>query len=184
VPGSLAWQSTWKQEEENYMIIKYKGINPKIHESCFIAPSADIIGKVEIGENSSIWFKAVLRGDIASIIIGKNTNIQDGCIIHCGYGIDTVVGDGVVVGHNAVLHGCQIGDNCLIGMGAIVLNEAKIGENCIIGAGALITLGKQIPPNSLVLGSPAKVIRELTQEEIQSIAQSAQRYVNHGREYK
>ncbi|WHH59052.1 gamma carbonic anhydrase family protein [Petroclostridium sp. X23] len=166
------------------MILNYSGTLPKIHESCFIAPSADVIGKVQIGKDSSIWFKTVLRGDVASIIIGKNSNIQDGSIVHCGYNLDTIIGNNVVIGHNAIIHGCRVGDNCLIGMGAIILNGAVIGENCIIGAGALVTLGKEIPPNSMVLGSPAKVVRELTAEEIESIYQNAQRYVMLGREYK
>lgn len=166
------------------MIISYKDSSPSIDESCFVAPSADIIGNVHIAENSTVWFNAVLRGDIAAIIIGKNSNIQDGCIIHCDRGIDTVVGDNVVVGHNAILHGCKIRNNSLIGMGATVLNNAVIGENCIIGAGALVTSGKEIPPNSLVLGSPGKVVRQLKPEEIQAITDNAQRYVELGKQYK
>ncbi|MDK2798494.1 MAG: hypothetical protein PWP27_74 [Clostridiales bacterium] len=165
------------------MILKYKNYYPKIHKSCFIANSANIIGNVEIGEDSSIWFNAVLRGDVASITVGRKTNIQDGCIIHGDTGTNTVIGDGVVVGHNAILHGCQIYHNCLIGMGATVLNNARIGENCIIGAGALITSDKEIPPNSLVLGSPAKVIRKLTEQEIQSIFKRAQGYIDLSKEY-
>ncbi|MGE4283974.1 MAG: gamma carbonic anhydrase family protein [Clostridia bacterium] len=159
------------------MIMQFREHFPEIHPSCFIAPSADIIGEVFIEENSSIWFNAVIRGDIDAIFIGKNTNIQDGCVIHCNWGVKTVIGDGVVVGHNAVLHSCTISNNCLIGMGAILLNGAVIGENCIIGAGALVTSGKIIPPNSLVLGSPAKVVRTLNEEEIQSISKGAQNYI-------
>ena len=166
------------------VIIKYKDAVPRIHDSCFIAPSADIIGRVELNENVNIWFNVVLRGDVGAIIIGRNTNIQDGSVVHCNTGIDVIVGDGVVVGHHAILHGCKIGSNCLIGMGATVLDDAVIGENCIIGAGALITSGKEIPPNSLVLGSPAKVTRALTPEQIRGIAENAKAYVERGRLYK
>ncbi len=164
------------------MVIKYKGSTPQIHKTCFVADSADIIGDVSIGEKTTIWFNAVLRGDMAAIHIGKNSNVQDGCVVHCDAGVDTIVGDGVTVGHNAILHSSQIGDNCLIGMGATVL-QAKIGDNCIVGAGALVTSGKEIPPNSLVLGSPAKVVRQLTEEEITSIKSNGEHYVELGHDY-
>ena len=165
------------------MMITFKQYTPNIHPTCFVAPSADIIGDVKVYQEATIWYNAVLRGDIAKIVVGKKTNIQDGCVLHGDEDIDTIIGDGVIVGHNAILHGCTIENNCLIGMGATVLNDVYIGENCIVGAGALITSGKKIPPNSLVLGSPAKVIRTLTQEEIQGIAQSAEHYVTLGKAY-
>ncbi len=165
------------------MVIKYKKSTPKIHVNSFIADSADVIGDVIIGDKTTIWFNAVLRGDMAAIRIGENSNVQDGCVVHCDAGVDTIIGDGVTVGHNAILHSSHIGDNCLIGMGATVL-RAKIGDNCIVGAGALVTSGKEIPPNSLVLGSPAKVARQLTEEEISSIKNNGEHYVELGEEYR
>lgn len=165
------------------MIIAFKKDMPDIHPTCFVALSADIIGDVQMQQETTIWYNAVLRGDISKIVIGSKTNVQDGCVLHGDEGIDTIIGDGVTLGHNAILHGCTIENNCLIGMGATVLNDVYIGENCIVGAGALVTSGKKIPPNSLVLGSPAKVIRTLTQEEIQGITQNANHYVQLGKVY-
>jgi len=158
------------------MIKKLKGIKPKVHEDAFVADTAMVIGDVNIGEGTSIWYGAVLRGDIENITIGKFSNIQDNATVHTETDIPTKVGDYTVVGHNAIVHGCTIGDNCLIGMGAIILNNAVIGDNCIIGAGALVPEGKVIPPNSLVLGVPGKIVRQVTVEEIEAIRQNALRY--------
>ncbi|MCF6461846.1 gamma carbonic anhydrase family protein [Clostridium sp. Cult1] len=158
------------------MIRKLKGIEPKIHEDTFIADTASIIGDVNIGEGTSIWYGAVLRGDIENITIGKFSNIQDNATVHTETDIPTKVGDYTVVGHNAIVHGCTVGDNCLIGMGSIILNGAVIGDNCIIGAGTVVTEGKNIPPNSLVMGVPGKVVRQVTEEDIDAIRKNALRY--------
>ena len=148
-----------------------------IHESVFLAPGSHVIGDVTIGENCGIWYNAVIRGVSNAIIIGKNTNIQDNAVLHLDGEQPMHIGDNVTIGHGAIIHGCTIGNNVLIGMGAIVLNGAVIEENCIIGAGALVTGGKQIPAGSMVYGNPAKVVRELSEDEIASINESAYHYV-------
>lgn len=166
------------------MLVDYKDKKPEIHHETFIAYDADVIGDVVIGEKSSIWFGAVIRGDVNKIIIGNFTNIQDGTIIHCSNIYQTIIGDFVTVGHKAVIHGCKIGNNTLIGMGAIILDGAEIGDNVIVGAGSIVTERKKIPSNSLVLGAPAKIIRELTEEEIRKLKESAIHYWELAREYK
>lgn len=158
------------------MIKDLKDIKPNIHKSVFVAENASVIGDVNIGEGSSIWYGAVIRGDIENIEIGKYTNIQDNSTVHTETNIPTKIGDYTVVGHNAIVHGCTVGNNCLIGMGAIVLNQAIIGDNCIIGAGAVVTEGQKIPANSLVMGIPAKIVRQVTDEEIEGIRKNALRY--------
>ena len=174
------------------MILKYKKDFPKIANSAWIAPSADIIGDVEIGEDSSVWFGCVIRGDVHYIKIGKRTSIQDLTMIHVthfekekriGDGYPTIIGDDVTIAHKVMLHGCIIGNACLIGMSATILDGAEIGEESIVGAGALVTGGKKFPPRSLILGSPAKVIRKLTDEEVEKIYQNAKNYVNYKNEY-
>lgn len=150
--------------------------SPQIHKNTFIADSADVLGDVTIGEGSSIWYSTVVRGDIENIKIGKYTNIQDNATVHTETNIPTELGDYTVVGHNAIIHGCTVGNNCLIGMGAIILNSAVVGDNSIIAAGSLITEGKVIPPNSLVMGSPGKVVRQVREEEISDIKKNALRY--------
>lgn len=164
-------------------LIPYKDLHPKIDNNVFIAEGARIIGDVSIGAHASIWFNTVLRGDVHPITIGQYTNIQDNCTVHVWYEFPTVVGDYVTVGHGAILHSCTIAHNCLIGMGAIILNYAEIGENCIIGAGSLIPERKKIPPNSLVMGSPGKVIRQVTTKEIEAIRQSALVYAQDAKNY-
>lgn len=159
------------------MIEIFKDIEPKIHNSAFIAPSADVIGMVEIGENASIWHKAVLRGDVDKIIIKNKANIQDGCTVHCSTGIPVIVGEGTTVGHNAVLHSCKIGNNSLIGMGAVLLDYVKVGDNCLVAAGSLLTPGTIIPDGSMVMGSPGKVRRKLTEKEIEGIRENAEEYI-------
>lgn len=162
----------------NMMIKELKDKKPNIDKDAFVAETAVVLGDVTMGEGSSIWYNAVARGDIAPITIGKYTNIQDNCTVHNETGIPASLGDYTVVGHNALVHGCTIGNNCLIGMGAIILNKAVIGDNCIIGAGTLVTQGKVIPPNSLVMGTPGKVIREVTEEELEKVRKNAIRYNN------
>lgn len=147
-------------------------------KTVFIAKSADVIGKVKLGNFISVWFNTVIRGDVDTITIGDRTNIQDGTVVHVAPGHPTVIGEGVSIGHNAIIHGCEIGDNVLVGMGAIVLNGAKIGDNSIVGAGSLVTQGKVFPPNSLIMGSPAKKVRDLSPEEVQSIRDNAEEYLD------
>jgi carbonic anhydrase/acetyltransferase-like protein (isoleucine patch superfamily) len=158
------------------MIKNLKEMIPNVHKNSFVAETAAVLGNVTIGEGSSIWYGAVLRGDIAPITIGKYSNIQDNATVHNETNTPAKVGDYTVVGHNAIVHGCTIGNNCLIGMGAIILNGASIGDNCIIGANTLITEGKVIPPNSLVIGSPGKIVRQVTEEELEGIRKNALRY--------
>lgn len=165
------------------MIKEYKGIIPKIHPSVFVAESADLIGKINIEENSSIWYGVVLRGDVDSIKIGQYTNVQDQTVIHADTDIPTIIGDHVTIGHSAVIHSCEIKDNVLIGMGSIILPNVIIHENVIIGAGTLIPPGKEIPSNSLVFGSPAKIIRNLTEKEINKIYESSIHYKELAEDY-
>jgi carbonic anhydrase/acetyltransferase-like protein (isoleucine patch superfamily) len=150
----------------------------------FIADSAAVIGSVTLHPNASIWFNCVVRGDTDELIIGENSNIQDGSVLHTDPGIKLRVGRDVTVGHMVMLHGCEIGDNTLVGIKSVVLNGAKIGRNCIIGANTLITEGKEIPDGSLVIGSPGKVVRPLTPPEVQMITLSAQHYVENARRYR
>ena len=150
---------------------------PKIHSSAKIAKGAVIEGDVTIGENCSVYYNAVIRGDASSITIGSGTNVQDCCVIHCDTNAPATIGNNVTIGHGAIVHGCTIGDSCLIGMGSIILNNAKIGKNCLIAAGALVTQNTVIPDGSLVMGMPAKVKRALTQEEIEHIKSSADIYL-------
>ncbi|GAB4113671.1 MAG: gamma carbonic anhydrase family protein [Candidatus Caldatribacteriota bacterium] len=166
------------------MIINYYDKKPLIDQEAFIAENATLIGEVIVKKNASIWYHTVLRGDIAPIIIGENTSIQDGTIIHCVEEIPTVVGNNVTVGHQVVLHACKIGDYSLIGMGAVVLDEAEIGEAAIVGAGALIAPRTKIPPHSLVMGVPAKIVRKLREDEILKMERHVQGYVELMKTYK
>ena len=150
----------------------------------FIADNATVIGSVIIYNDASIWFNAIVRGDNSPITIGEGTNIQDGAVLHTDAGIPLDIGKKVTVGHQVMLHGCTIGDNSLIGINAVILNHAKIGRNCIIGANCLITQGKEIPDNSMVLGSPGKVVREVTPEEIEELKHSAEHYVGNFKRFK
>ncbi|MCW5700300.1 MAG: gamma carbonic anhydrase family protein [Rhodospirillales bacterium] len=150
----------------------------------WIAPTAVVIGRVRMKKNASIWWNAVLRGDTEPITIGENTNVQDGCVLHTDPGYPLTLGAGVTIGHLAMLHGCEIGDNSLIGIGSVILNGAKIGKNCIVGAKALIPEGKEISDNSVVLGAPGKVMREITEEHLALNASAAQHYVANFRRYK
>ena len=150
---------------------------PIIAKTAYLVPGVAVVGNVSIGEYSSIWYHAVIRGDLSQIKIGDRSNIQDGRILHSDAGMPLTIGNQVTVGHGAILHSCTIGDNSLIGMGAIVLNGAKIGKNCIVGAGALVTQNTIVPDNSLIFGNPAKVKRSLTPEEIQHNTANAEEYV-------
>lgn len=149
----------------------------------FAAESAQIIGDIAIGEDVGIWFGAVLRGDNERISVGDGTNIQENCVLHTDMGFPLVIGKGCTIGHKAMLHGCVIGDNSLVGMGATILNGARIGNNCLIGAGALVTEGKEIPDNSLVLGAPGKIARSLDVEAIAKLKMSAAHYVENARRF-
>ncbi|NFO14809.1 gamma carbonic anhydrase family protein [Clostridium botulinum] len=160
------------------MVKNFLNNSPNISESVYISETSVIIGDVVIKENSNIWFGAVLRGDEQSISIGSETNIQENVVIHGDGDNNVIVGNGVTIGHGAIIHGCAIGDNVLIGMGAIILNGAKISKNSIVAAGSLITQNKEFENGSLILGNPAKVIRKLTQEEIQANKESSLTYVN------
>jgi carbonic anhydrase/acetyltransferase-like protein (isoleucine patch superfamily) len=150
----------------------------------FIADTAVVIGHVLLRANASVWFNAVIRGDNELITIGENSNVQDGAVLHTDPGFPLTIGSGVTVGHKAMLHGCTIGDNSLVGINAVVLNGATIGRNCLIGANALVTEGKEIPDNSMVLGSPGKVVRELTPEQIEGLRRSAKHYVDNARRFQ
>lgn len=166
------------------MIMDFEGINPKINKNTYISESVDIIGKVEIDENANIWFGTRLRGDMNKIVIGANTNIQENSVVHVDVNSPCIIGKDVTIGHGAIIHGCTISDNVLVGMGSIILNNAQIGKNTIIGAGSLVTQGKSFKDGVLILGNPAKIVRELTDDEIKGIKSSADNYVNLSKRYK
>jgi carbonic anhydrase/acetyltransferase-like protein (isoleucine patch superfamily) len=150
---------------------------PKLVPSAWVAPGAYVIGDVHLDEQSSVWYGAVLRGDTEPIRIGARTNVQDGCVLHADPGYPAIVGEGCVVGHNAVVHGCEIGDNCLVGIGATILNGAKIGDGSIVAAGAVVPEGREFLPRSLIVGIPAKHIGEVSEEQAADIARGAREYV-------
>lgn len=168
-----------------YSIEDYRGLfRPKLDNECYVAPNVQIIGDVEIKKGANIWFGAVLRGDIEPIIIGENSNIQDNSVLHTEKDAACIVENNVTVGHSVTLHGCIIGEGSLIGMGAVILNRSIIGKNCLIGAGALVTEDMIIPDNSLVVGLPAKVVRQLSNKEIEAMHQNTWRYIKNGQNYK
>ena len=166
-------------------VFELEGEGPNLpgSDEYWIAPTASVTGHVTLKKNVSIWFGAVVRGDVETIEIGENTNIQDGSVLHADPGYPLSIGSDVTVGHMVMLHGCEIGSNSLIGIGAVVLNGAKIGRNCLIGARALITEGKEIPDGSLVVGAPGRVVRTLSEYEIKGLTESAQRYVANWKRY-
>lgn len=167
------------------MILEYKGTTPKLDTSVFLSPSACVIGDVQIGEGSSLWFNVIVRGDVNFIRIGKRTNIQDGTVVHVTRETHpTILGDDVTVGHNVTLHGCTVHDKCLIGIGAIVLDGAVIGASALVAAGSVVAPGTQVPPNSLVMGSPARVKRLLTEDERSKMHSIADNYVHYQEEYR
>lgn len=159
------------------MIYGLDGVAPRIDASCFVAPGAVLIGATTLEREASIWFGVVIRADSERIVVGAGSNIQDNCVLHADPGFPLLIGEDVTVGHQAMLHGCTIGDGSLVGIQAIVLNGAKIGAECLIGAGALVSEGKEIPPRSVVLGSPGRVVRTLTDEQVATLRDGAARYV-------
>lgn len=167
-------------------LFELDGVKPVTPDSgnYWVAENATVLGRVILKENASVWFNSVLRGDNDPIEIGENSNIQDGCVLHTDHGVPLTIGKDVTVGHMVMLHGCTIGDETLIGIGSTILNRAKIGKNCIIGAHSLIPEGKEIPDNSLVMGSPGKVVKELRPEQVQMIKGSAQVYVENWKRFK
>ncbi|MBK24072.1 MAG: gamma carbonic anhydrase family protein [Halobacteriovorax sp.] len=164
-------------------LYSFKEHKPEIGEGCFIAPSADVIGQVKLGANSSLWYGVVARGDINQITVGENTNIQDLTMLHVIEDIPLIIGSGVSVGHNAILHACTVEDNCLIGMGAIVLDGAVIGKNSVVAAGSVVSPGKKFPGGSMIMGSPAKVVRELRPEELKGYGQHFNSYLESKNEF-
>lgn len=161
-------------------IISVRGVTPKLGKDCFIAPGAVVIGDVVMGDNCSVWFNVTLRGDVMPLRIGNEVNIQDGSVLHGTQNkVGVNIGHRVTVGHNVTLHGCDIGNECLIGMGSLIMDGAKIGNKCVIGAGSLLTEGTKIPDGVLVLGRPGKVVRELKAEEIAFLSQSADNYLKY-----
>lgn len=167
------------------MIRAYQGVMPKIHPTAFVEASAQVVGDVELGEDSSVWFNAVVRGDVNAIRIGRGTNIQDGTVIHVNSrGFPAVLEEFVTVGHGARLHGCHIKSNCLIGIGAVVLDGAVLEEECLVAAGSLVAPGTKVPRGSLLMGVPAKVRRSVTAEDLDLIHRSAQNYIRLRADYK
>ena len=160
------------------------GVAPQVDPSAWVADSAQVMGVVTLGADSSVWFGTVVRGDTETITIGRGSNIQDGSVMHADVGWPIVVGNHVTVGHKVMLHGCTIGDGSLIGIGSIILNGAKIGRNCLVGAGALVTEGKEFPDGSMIIGSPAKAVRQLTPEQMEGLRWSARHYVANARRFQ
>jgi len=165
-------------------IYELNQVSPTMSESAWVADSAQVMGRVDLAAHSSVWFGAVIRGDTESIHIGEGSNIQDGSVLHADIGQPIRVGKHVTVGHKVMLHGCIIGDESLIGIGAIVLNGAKIGKNCLVGAGSLVTEGKEFPDGSMIMGTPAKVVRSLSPEQIQGLRMSAKHYIENAERYR
>lgn len=157
---------------------------PQLADTAWVADNAQVMGAVQIEADASVWFGVTVRGDNEPIVIGEGSNIQDGSVLHSDHGKPLWIGKHVTVGHMVILHGCTVGDESLIGMGAVVLNGAKIGKNCLVGAGALVTEGKEFPDGSMIVGSPAKVVRELTPEQIEGLRQSAHSYMQNARRFK
>lgn len=165
-------------------IYELDGAAPRISGSAWVADSAEVIGNVELADEASVWFGVVIRGDTEIIRIGRRTNIQDMSVLHADVGMPLTVGDDVTVGHKVMLHGCTIGDGSLIGIGAVVLNGAKIGKGCLVGAGSLVTEGKEFPDGSMILGSPAKAVRQLTPEQLDGLRMGAQHYVDNAQRFR
>jgi carbonic anhydrase/acetyltransferase-like protein (isoleucine patch superfamily) len=165
-------------------IYELDGMSPTLADTAWVADSAQVIGNVNLEADSSVWFGAIVRGDTETIAIGKGSNIQDGSVLHADVGMPLVVGENVTVGHKVMLHGCTIGDESLIGIGAVVLNGVKIGKNCLVGAGALVTEGKEFPDGSMIFGSPAKAVRQLSTEQIEGLRASARHYVDNAQRFR
>ncbi len=159
-------------------------ISPRLADTAWVADSAQVMGNVELAADSSVWFGAVLRGDTEVIRVGRGSNIQENAVVHADIGFPVTIGENVTVGHQVMLHGCSIGDGSLIGIQAVVLNGAKIGKHCLVGAGALVTEGKEFPDGSMIIGSPAKVVRQLTPEQMAGLDRSAENYVENARRFR
>lgn len=166
------------------MILALPGKPPRLGARGFVAPNATVVGDVVLGDDVSIWFGAVLRGDVERLTVGNGSNVQDNSVLHADPGAPLVLGTGVTVGHMVMLHGCHVGDHSLVGIGSVVMNHARIGANCLVGARSLVTEGKSFPDGVLIIGSPARVIRELTATEIAGLRASADRYVQRAAEYR
>lgn len=165
-------------------IYELDGRQPQVAATAWVADSAQVMGAVTLHASASVWFGTVIRGDTETIEIGEGSNIQDGSVLHADHGKPLVVGKHVTVGHKVMLHGCTIGDESLIGIGAVILNGAKIGKNCLVGAGSLVTEGKEFPDGSMIMGSPAKVVRALSPEQIEGLRQSARHYVENAHRFE
>ena len=165
-------------------IYELDGVQPQVAATAWVADSAQVMGNVHLAEGASVWFGTVIRGDTETISVGKDSNIQDASVMHADHGFPLVVGERVTVGHQVMLHGCTIGDESLIGIGAVVLNGARIGKNCLVGAGSLVTEGKEFPDGSMIMGTPAKVVRQLTPEQIEGLRRSARHYVENAARYR
>ena len=165
-------------------IYQLDDLTPAIHESAWVADSAQVMGHVRLAEDSSVWFGVVIRGDMDAISVGRGSNIQDNSVLHADHGVPLSIGENVSVGHQVMLHGCTIGDGSLIGIQAVILNGAKIGRNCLVGAGSLVTEGKEFPDNSMIFGSPAKAVRQLSAEQIEGLKMIADHYIENARRYK
>ena len=165
-------------------IYELDGHRPTLGQNAWVADSAQVVGKVTLEENASVWFGTIIRGDSEHITIGRNSNVQDGSVLHADEGVPLTLGENVSVGHKVMLHGCTVGEGSLIGIGAVVLNHAKIGRNCLVGAGALVTEGKEFPDGSMILGSPAKAVKQLSPEQIAGLRRIAQHYVENAERYR
>jgi carbonic anhydrase/acetyltransferase-like protein (isoleucine patch superfamily) len=165
------------------VLYPYKGTMPQAGPGLFVAPGGRVVGRVTLGAEVSIWFNVAVRGDTDVVVVGEGTNIQDGTVVHTETGNPAIIGRDVTVGHSCILHGCEIGDNCLIGMGSTILNGAKLGENCLVGAGSLITEGKEFPAGSVIMGRPAKVVRQVEERDLAMIRRGAAHYRQNARDY-
>ncbi|MFT3780241.1 MAG: gamma carbonic anhydrase family protein [Ottowia sp.] len=165
-------------------VYEVDGKAPQVHSTAWIADSAEVMGNVHLGPDASVWFGCVLRGDTETMTIGEGSNVQDLSVLHADLGQPLAIGRHVTVGHKVMLHGCTIGDESLIGIGAIVLNGARIGRNCLVGAGALVTEGKEFPDGSMIVGAPARAVRQLTPEQIEGLRRSAQHYIDNARLFR
>lgn len=165
-------------------IYELDGVAPKMSDSAWVADNAQVMGDVVLHDDVSIWFGTTVRGDTDTITVGEGSNIQDGSVLHADHGVPLVIGRHVTVGHQVMLHGCTIGDESLIGIGAVVLNGAKIGRNCLVGAGSLVTEGKEFPDGSMIMGSPAKVVRQLSPEQVDGLRRSAMHYIENARRFR
>lgn len=165
------------------MLYPFESSQPTRGDGVFVAPGAAVIGRVALGPGASVWYNAVLRGDVSEIQVGAESNIQDLTMVHCDEGFPAIIGSRVTIGHSCIIHGCTIGDHTLVGMGTTILNGARIGENCLVGAGSLITEGKEFPPGSVIMGRPAKVIREVSERELELIRNGHRNYSRNARRH-